>query len=90
MEAEVDTKNRDGERLPQVARTAPAYATDVFHSVDAAADEHVKAIIAGNSGGPTRTAHGPDPVPKKPSAIVEQAPEPSPTKAAAAARDRAL
>ena len=26
---------RDGERLPQVAQTAPAYATDVFDSVDA-------------------------------------------------------
>src|SRR5439155_13511101 len=56
MEAEVDTKNRDGERLPQVAQTQPAYATDVFHSVDAAADEHVKAIIAGNGGGSARMA----------------------------------
>ncbi len=33
MDAEVDTRNRDGERLPQVAQTAPAYATDVFRSV---------------------------------------------------------
>ena len=38
MQAEVDTRNRDGERLPQVAQTAPAYATDVFRSVNAAAD----------------------------------------------------
>ena len=50
MEAEVDTRNRAGERLPQIAQTAPAYATDVFHSVDAAADEHVSAIIAENGG----------------------------------------
>ena len=90
MEAEVDTKNREGERLPQVAQTAPAYSTDVFHSVDAAADEHVREIIAGNGGGSTRMAQGPAPVPKKPTAVVEQAPDTSPTKAAATTRDRAL
>jgi membrane fusion protein, multidrug efflux system len=90
MEAEVDTKNRDGERLPQVAQTAPAYATDVFHSVDAAADEHVMEIIAGNGGGSTRMAQGPAAVPKKPTAVVEQAPDTIPTKAAATTRDRAL
>jgi membrane fusion protein (multidrug efflux system) len=90
MEAEVDTKNRNGERLPQVAQTAPAYATDVFHSVDAAADEHVKAIIAGNGGGPARMAQSAAAVPKKPSAIVERAPDSGPTKAAATTHDRAL
>src|SRR5206468_4996920 len=79
MEAEVDTKNRDGERLPQVAQTQPAYATDVFHSVDAAADEHVKAIIAGNGGGSARMAQSAAPVLKKPTAIVEQAPDSRPT-----------
>jgi membrane fusion protein (multidrug efflux system) len=90
MVAEVDTKNRDGERLPQVAQTAPAYATDVFHSVDAAANEHVKAIIAGNGGGPARMAQSAAPVPKKPTAIVEQTPDSRPTKAAASTHDRAL
>ncbi len=90
MDAEVDTKNRDGERLPQVAQTAPAYSTDVFHSVDAAADEHVKAIIAGNGGGPAKMAQGSAPAPKKPTAIVEQAPDQAPTKAAATTHDRAL
>jgi membrane fusion protein, multidrug efflux system len=90
MVAEVDTKNRDGERLPQVAQTAPAYATDVFHSVDAAANEHVKAIIAGNGGGPARMAQSPAPVPKKPTAIVEQVPDSRPTKSAASTHDRAL
>jgi membrane fusion protein (multidrug efflux system) len=89
MEAEVDTKNRAGERLPQIAQTAPAYATDVFHSVDAAADEHVKAIIADNGGGSTRVAQSPA-TPRKPAAIVEQAPDLTRTKAAAATRDRAL
>src|SRR5450631_3267167 len=90
MEAEVDTRNRDGERLPQVAQTAPAYATDVFHSVDAAADEHVKAIIAGNGGGPTRMARSQPPTSNAPAAVVEQTPDMSPTKAAATAHDRAM
>ena len=90
MEAEVDTRNRDGERLPQVAQTAPAYATDVFHSVDAAADEHVRAIIAGNGGGPTRMAQSPAPASKQPAAVVEQAPDSGPTKAASTTHDRAL
>jgi len=90
MEAEVDTKNRDGERLPQVGQTAPAYSTDVFHSVDAAADEHVKAIIAGNGGGPTRMARSQPPTSKAPAAVVEQTPDMSPTKAAATAHDRAM
>jgi membrane fusion protein, multidrug efflux system len=89
MEAEVDTRNRAGERLPQIAQTAPAYATDVFHSVDAAADEHVRAIIAHNGGGSTRVAQSPA-AQRKPAVIVEQAPDPARTKAAAATRDRAL
>ena len=89
MEAEVDTRDRAGERLPQIAQTAPAYATDVFHSVDAAADERVKAIIADNGGGSTRVAQSPA-APRKPAAIVEQVPDQTRTKAAAATRDRAL
>jgi membrane fusion protein, multidrug efflux system len=89
MVAEVDTKNRDGERLPQIAQTAPAYATDVFRSVDAAADEHVKAIIAANGGASTRVAQGAS-TQRKPAAVVEQTPDTTRTKAAAAARDRAL
>jgi membrane fusion protein, multidrug efflux system len=89
MVAEVDTKNRDGERLPQIAQTAPAYATDVFRSVDAAADEHVKAIIAANGGASTRVAQVAS-TQRKPAAVVEQTPDTTRTKAAAAARDRAL
>ena len=89
MEAEVDTRNRAGERLPQIAQTAPAYATDVFHSVDAAADEHVKAIIADNGGGSTRVAQSPA-ASRKPTTSVEQTPDVTRTKAAAATRDRAL
>ena len=50
MQVEVDTHERSGDRLPQLARTAPAYATNVFGSPDAAASERVKAIIAANEG----------------------------------------
>ena len=89
MEAEVDTRNRSGDRLPQVAQTAPAYATDVFRSLDATADELVKSIIAINSGEPTRAVHAPR-VGQPPAAAVEQAPDFSPTKAAASTHDRAL
>ena len=56
MQAEVDTRDRSGERLPQFARSAPAYATDVFGSLDSIADERVKTIIAANEGGPERSA----------------------------------
>jgi hypothetical protein len=75
--------------LPQIAQTAPAYATDVFHSVDAAADERVKAIIADNGGGSTRVAQSPA-APRKPTTFVEPTPDVTRTKAAAATRDRAL
>jgi hypothetical protein len=34
--------------LPQLAHNAPAYSTDVFHSVDEAADTRVQEIIAAN------------------------------------------
>jgi membrane fusion protein (multidrug efflux system) len=48
MKVEVSVRNRDGARLPQLAQNAPAYATDVFHSVDEAADARVQEIIAAN------------------------------------------
>ena len=48
MQVDVDTRHRDGVRLPQVAQTAPAYTTDVYDSVDAAAAQRVKAIIGAN------------------------------------------
>ena len=83
--------NRAGERLPQIAQTAPAYATDVFHSADAAADEHVKAIIAGNGGGATRFAQSTNsPLAQKPTAMVERAPDLTHTKTVASSRDHAL
>jgi hypothetical protein len=48
MQVEVDTHDRSGKRLPQLAQTAPSYATDVFESIDGIASKHVNAIIAAN------------------------------------------
>jgi membrane fusion protein (multidrug efflux system) len=48
MKVEVSVRHGSGERLPQLAQNAPAYSTDVFHSVDAAADTRVQEIIAAN------------------------------------------
>src|SRR5437867_1609557 len=46
MQAEVNTRRRNGDRLPQLAQGAPAYQTQVFHSLDEVANGRVKAIIA--------------------------------------------
>jgi len=53
MKAEVDVRNGQGERLPQLAANNVAYSTDVFHSTDELADARVQEIIAANdlSGG---------------------------------------
>jgi membrane fusion protein (multidrug efflux system) len=48
MKVEVSVRDGSGERLPQLAHNAPAYSTDVFHSVDEAADTRVQEIIAAN------------------------------------------
>ena len=48
MKAEIDVRNNQGERLPQLASNAVAYSTDVFHSTDELADARVQAIIAAN------------------------------------------
>ena len=50
MQAEVDTHERGGARLPQIAQST-TYATDAFRSEDALANERVKAIIAANDPG---------------------------------------
>jgi membrane fusion protein (multidrug efflux system) len=56
MAVKVDTHERGGDRLPQLAQGAPAYSTDVFHSLDIVANERVKAVIAANEGAPARAA----------------------------------
>ena len=48
MKAEVDVSHDQGERLPQLASSAAAYSTDVFHSTDELADSRVQAIIVAN------------------------------------------
>jgi membrane fusion protein (multidrug efflux system) len=50
MQAEVDTHDRSGNRLPQVAQAIGAYKTDVFQSIDDLANARVKSIIASNTG----------------------------------------
>jgi len=54
IEAEVDTRDRGGDRLPQLAQTAPVYATGVFGTPDGMASQRVKAIIAANEEGGSR------------------------------------
>src|SRR5262249_51469826 len=49
MQAEVDTHDREGARLPQVAQVS-TYSTDVFKALENQADERVKAVIAANEG----------------------------------------
>jgi membrane fusion protein (multidrug efflux system) len=48
MKVEVSVHDQGGVRLPELAHNAPAYSTDVFHSVDQAADARVQEIIAAN------------------------------------------
>jgi membrane fusion protein (multidrug efflux system) len=48
MKVEVAVRDSSGARLPQVAQNTAAYSTDVFHSVDEAADARVQEIIAAN------------------------------------------
>ena len=50
MEAEIDTRERGGERLPKITQSAP-YSTNVFQTVENLANERVKKIIAENGTG---------------------------------------
>jgi len=50
MHAKVDTADKEGERLPKVAKNATTDASAVFASIDKAADERVASIIAANDG----------------------------------------
>src|SRR3989475_2610968 len=58
MQVEVDTHDRTGDRLPQLAQTAPAYATVVFRMQEEIAEQRVKSIIAANQGEASRLAQG--------------------------------
>jgi len=50
MHVEVNTHNRDGDRLPKTMRQFPAYQTGAFASLEALAAQRVAAIIAANAG----------------------------------------
>jgi membrane fusion protein (multidrug efflux system) len=51
MRAEVDTRDRNGPRLPQISRWESGYATDVFGAHDSLAERRVHAIIIANEAG---------------------------------------
>jgi membrane fusion protein (multidrug efflux system) len=51
MKAQVNVRNKSGERLPQVASNRVPYATDVFATTDQSADARVHEIIAANDSG---------------------------------------
>jgi membrane fusion protein, multidrug efflux system len=48
MRAEVDTHDRNGPRLPELAHNAAGYVTDVFDANDLIADQRVHSIILAN------------------------------------------
>jgi membrane fusion protein, multidrug efflux system len=58
MQVDVDTHDRSGERLPQVAQSAPAYASGSYDAIDAAATQRIRAVIAANdrSGAPVSSS----------------------------------
>jgi membrane fusion protein (multidrug efflux system) len=56
MQVDVDTHDRQGSRLPELAQSSTALATDVFRQQDEIADQRVKAIIAANEGGSSQLA----------------------------------
>jgi membrane fusion protein, multidrug efflux system len=58
MQVAVDTHERGGDRLPQLAKSTPPYATDVFRSLDEFADQRVKAVIAANESGSAIATQG--------------------------------
>jgi len=51
MQAEVDTRDRGGQRLAQTAQSSQDYTTTVFKPLDDLANARVQAIIAANAGG---------------------------------------
>jgi membrane fusion protein (multidrug efflux system) len=59
MKAEVDTHDRAGARLPELAQNVPTYSTDVFGSPDELADQRVREIIALNRPGTSALAARP-------------------------------
>ena len=59
MQVDVETRDRGGDRLPQLTQTAPAYATMAFQSLGEIADGRVKAIIAANESASAQLGRAP-------------------------------
>jgi membrane fusion protein, multidrug efflux system len=70
MKADVDVRDGNGARLPQLANSAVSYSTDVFHSTDALADARVQSIIAANEAAPAHAGLDRQPVVHKMLAAV--------------------
>jgi membrane fusion protein (multidrug efflux system) len=68
MKAEVDTHDRSGARLPELARNVSTYSTDVFGAPDELADRRVREIIALNSSGAVSVASRKEEAPHEASA----------------------
>jgi membrane fusion protein (multidrug efflux system) len=77
MDVEIDTHQRDGVRLPQQTRSVAAYRTDVYDSVDAAAAQRIRSIIAANGQYDAKTAS---------TAVASGTPKPAARDVAVAAR----
>src|SRR5439155_5686573 len=58
MQADVDTHQGDGNRLPQLVQATPSYTTDVYDSVAAATAQRVSGIIAANDRDGARAVSG--------------------------------
>ena len=56
MQVDVDTHDRDGQRLPQLAGIGSGFSTNVFDTLDAGANRRVREIIAANEGGAAHVA----------------------------------
>jgi membrane fusion protein (multidrug efflux system) len=56
MQVEVDTHDRSGQRLPQVATPPQDYTTSVFRTLEDKANERVRSIIAANATSGTSLA----------------------------------
>ncbi len=55
MQVDVDTHQRDGNRLPQLSQAGTTHTTHVYDGVDTAARARIDAIIAANARGAGRT-----------------------------------
>jgi membrane fusion protein, multidrug efflux system len=72
MKAQVDTHQRNGARLPELAQNVPTYSTDVFGAPDQLANQRVQEIIALNRAGAPAVAKS-TPIPSDTTALNRMA-----------------